>query len=121
MTSWKDEAIENYALSVSDMVIGDIGERFTRIVALGRANKDASSISIIYYDLEGYRRSPEGFFDYADDLNKIVNKFHSKFQKNNEDWRASLLTLDADGTFDLKFEYDDPYRWELHKFDKTLQ
>jgi hypothetical protein len=110
---WKDKAIETFASSAFELLIGGISSDYSIVILVCDHGPGVVAASAIYYDKNGAKKGVENFFDVADALKAMSTEFHSQLKRHGEDFQCAKLTLDSDNNLEIEFDYHTMNKWDL--------
>jgi hypothetical protein len=110
--SWKDASIDAYIAPLADILVTHSASGFKSIRLTALFLDGSERVSAVFFDEQDKKKGVFQFFDIVDELKKLLIPFHDAYAAQGEKFVAIRLTIDADGSFRIDYEYDDPYVWD---------
>lgn len=110
---WKDDAISEHVSEIASLIMEGAEEPYRSIEFAGMVIPGVTGVKMRVVQTNGSKKSPSNGRAITPDVEAHLKAFHKIFKDNGEDWKAMLLVVRPDGDFDLDFEYDDPYKFNI--------
>lgn len=110
---WKDDAINEHISEIAALMMEGAGGPFRVIEFAGMVIPGVTGVKMRIVQADGSKKSPSNGRAITPEVEAHLKAFHEIFRSHGEDWKAMLLIVKPNGEFDLDFEYDDPYRFQI--------
>ncbi len=111
----RDELIDNFIQPLAQLLVDHAEPDATGIVLTALFLEGSQRVSATFTDASGRKKAIIDFFAIVRQMKEnYLLPFRNAYAVHGDNFVAMRLRLDAEGNFEIDFEYDNPYIWDKY-------